>query len=207
MKNITTTVLGFDVPVSGVPETLPEAVESAGGEQNLVDTFVNQRKFHNTNTEARAAVVDALVEVTNIARLTELKATPTKSDPNKTTEVDAESEQQYTDRVRAETKMTTAQLWDLVKDKVGVLAFKGQGEARGGGARTTKGDLTNAKVLIDAGEAKYNLAITMLEQKNPGLTVERDEKNVPKIESLAKALQTNRARAQAEENAALGIAA
>ena len=84
MKNITTTVLGFDVPVQGVPETLAEAITSAGGEQNLVDTFVNQRKFHNTNTEARSEVVAALIEATNIARLTELKPTPTKSDPKKT---------------------------------------------------------------------------------------------------------------------------
>ena len=83
MKNITTSVLGFDVPVSNVPETVAECITSAGGEQNLVDGFVAYRKFHNTNTEARGSVVDALEKVTGIKRETEQVKSPTKADPNR----------------------------------------------------------------------------------------------------------------------------
>ena len=207
MKNITTSVLGFDPPVSNVPETVPECVTSAGGEENLVAGFVSYRKFHNTNTEARAAIVDALEKVTGIKRETEQVKSPTKADPNRVIDKFAESEQQYADRVRAETKQTTEQLWELIKDEVGVIEFKGQGEARVGGPRVGKMDTTYAQTLIDSGAEVYNKAVGMLQQKNPGLEVELDEAGAPKLESLANAIKVNRARKLAEEKAELGIAA
>jgi hypothetical protein len=207
MKEMTTSVLGHDVPVSGVPTTLDEAVASAGGEQELVDAFVNFRKFHNTNTEARAAVVEAYEEVTGVKRETEQVKSPTKSDPERMVEKFAESEQQYADRVRAQTGQTPAQIWETIKEKVGTLEFKGKGEARVGGPRLAKMDTEYAQKLIAAGTELYTQAVAKLQQKNPGLTIEMDEAGVPKVESLAAALRANRARIEAAEKADLGVAA
>jgi hypothetical protein len=215
MKTITTSVLGFDVPVAGVPETLQEAIESAGGEENLVQTFVDQRRFHNTNTEARAAVVAALEKATGIKR--KMKQVPSAKDPSKFSEQPDESEQQYSDGVRAQVKQdnpelkdaaaVTAYLWDAIKDDEDVagIVFKGQGEGRGaGGPRTTKTDVIHATILLKT-DADWQRAVAMLTQKNPGLVVELDEAGKPTVASLANALRINRARAQAEENAALGL--
>lgn len=215
MKNSSTSVLGFEtVPVSGEPETVAECTAAAGGEANLVGQWVGFVKAHRTNTEARGIITDALEECTSIARSTRQKPTPSKSDPNKTTEVYDESEQQYSDRVRAETKQTTEQLWTAIiateawktSTVDGAIQFKAVGEPRGAGlGRLAKQDTTNAETLVKSGKAQQ--AIDMLEQKNPGLKVEVDEAGAPKVESLAAALRTNRQRLQKEEDAALGIAA
>lgn len=201
-------MLGFEnVPVSDQPETIAECVAAAGGEQNLVDQWVGFVKAHRTNTEARGVITEALEEVTGITRSTRQKPTPSKSDPNKTTEVYDESEQQYSDRVRAETKQTTEQLWNSIGAKVGTIAFKAVGEPRTGVGRLAKQDTTNAEVLCKDPD-KAAQAVQLLESKNPGLKIELDEASgLPKVESLASALRTNRQRLQNEENAALGIAA
>jgi hypothetical protein len=215
MKTSTTSVLGFEnVPVSGVPETLAECVSAAGGEQNLVDQWVGFVNAHRTNTEARGIITDTFEEVFSIARSTKQKATPSKSDPNKTTEVYDESEQQFSDRVRAETKQTTEQIWEAItasdawKNNTtdGAIPFKAIGAPRGSGmGRLAKQDTTNAETLIKAG--KSAAAVDMLQSKNPGLTIELDDAGVAKVESLAAALRTNRQRLQKEEDAALGLAA
>lgn len=203
MKDTTTSVLGFDVPVSGHPTDLKECVEAAGGEQKLVDGWTDYIKFHKTNTSARSAVVEALETVLGIERETETVKSPTKADPNRTVEKYAESEQTFAQRAISQSGKSKQEVWDLIKDQVGTIPFIGEGRA--GVGRLAKQDTVKAQTLVDAD--KWQQAVQLLEQKNPGLKVEMDEAGKPKIESLAQALRTNRKRLETEENAALGIAA
>jgi hypothetical protein len=205
MKSITTSVCGFDLEVSGVPETLEELVKAAGGEQAVVDTFVNHKKYHVVNTEARSALSEALGEITSIEREVQKVKSPTKSDPDREVEKFAESEQEYVDRVVAQSGQTREALAPQVKVKVGTIAFKAVGEARVGGPRLAKMDTEYASKLIAAGADMFNQAVAKLQQKNPGLTIEMDEAGTPKLESLASALRVNRARLEAESKAELGV--
>jgi hypothetical protein len=204
MKDTTTSVLGFDVPISGHPTDLKECIEAAGGEQNLVDGWTDYIKFHKTNTAARSAVVEALENALGVERETETVKSPTKADPNRTIEKYAESEQTFAQRVISQSGKSKTEVWDLIKDQVGTIPFKG--EARAGGGRLPKQDTAMATTLIEAAD-KWPKAVQLLEQKNPGLKVEMDESGKPKVESLAAALRTNRKRLESESAAELGIAA
>jgi hypothetical protein len=203
MKNTTTSVLGFDVPISGHPTDLQECIEAAGGEQNLVDGWTDYIKFHKTNTAARSAVVDALETVLGIERETETVKQTTSKGVVKEVEKYAESEQTFAQRAIAQSGKTKQEIWDLIKDQVGTVPFKG--EARAGGGRLPKQDTVMAQTLIDSD--KWSAAVEKLEQKNPGLKVEMDDAGKPKVESLAQALRTNRRRIEADTAAELGIAA
>lgn len=205
MKDTTTSVLGYDVPVTGQPETLQECVAAAGGEQNLVDGWVDYIRFHKTNTSARSAVVDALVEVLGAKRATEQVKSPTKADPNRMVEKTTESEQTFADRVLSQSGKTRSEVWDMIKEDVGSIPFVGTGR-EGGPGRLAKQDTVKAQTLIDT-EGKWQQAVQLLEQKNPGLKIEMGDDGKPKVESLAQALRTNRRRLEAEANAELGLAA
>lgn len=205
MKDTTTSVLGFDVPVTGQPETLQECVAAAGGEQNLVDGWVDYIRFHKTNTSARSAVVDAFEEVLKVERATEKVKSPTKADPNRMVDKFSESEQTFADRVVSQSGKTRAEIWDMIKEEVGQIPFRGEGR-EGGVGRLAKQDTVKAQTLIDAAD-KWPTAVQLLESKNPGLKIEMDDDGKPKVESLASALRTNRKRLETEENASLGLAA
>lgn len=203
MKDTTTSVLGFDVPVSGHPTDLKECIEAAGGEQNLVDGWTDYIKFHKTNTAARSEVVAALESVLGVERETESVKSPTKADPNRTVDKFSESEQTFAQRVISQSGKSKAEIWDMIKDQVGTVPFKG--EARAGGGRLPKQDTVMAQTLIDSD--KWTAAVEKLEQKNPGLKIEMDENGKPKVESLASGLRANRKRIEAETAEELGVAA
>lgn len=205
MKNSTTSVLGFNPPVSNVPENIAECVTAAGGEQELVDQWVAYTFAHKVNTSARAAIVDALEETTGNKRATEKVKSPTKADPNREVEKYSESEQTYADRVRAELGQTTEQIWPTIAEAVGTIEFKAVGEPRTGTSRVGKEDAKNAETLL-ASDVWKN-AVELLVQKNPGLEIANGDDGKPTVESLAAALRTNRQRIAKEENALLGIAA
>jgi|SRR5215831_19006085 len=208
MKDSTTSTLGCDVPVSGVSTTIPELVEAAGGEQPLIDKVVGWGMAHNVNTVARGLITEALEEITGEARKTKQKSSPTKSDPNNTIEVPDESEQTYTDRVCALQGWTREQMWEAVKDKVGVIPFKLVGEPRTGGpGRVGKEDAKKAETLLNGGDAMWQQAIKLLLQKNPGLEIPVQDNGMPTVEVLANAIKVNRIRQQKEADAELGLAA
>jgi hypothetical protein len=221
MKNITTSVLGFDVPVNNVPETLQEAITAAGGEQQLLDGWLAYIRFHRTNTEARSVVAERIGEITGIERKTKEVAAPTKTDPNNTREEWDETEGDYVKRAIAEHGVDMVELLPLVlnggytvKDDKGVetqsgplsVDFSAQGAVRSGGPKKLAQVYTkSATQLIGLGPEKYENAVKMLEQANPGTTIARGEDNVPTIESLAAALKTNKERVEKEANTALGL--
>ena len=207
MKDTTTSVLGFDVPVTGQPETLQECVTAAGGEEKLVKGWTEYIRFHKTNTSARSAVVDAMEEVLGIKRATEQVKSPTKADPNRMVTRPSESEQTFADRAVAQSGKTRPEVWDLIKDNVGSIPFEAQGEGRGGPGRLAKQDTEKAQTLLAAPAEKLAFAIQLLTSKNPGLVIENDDAGKPTIESLATALRTNRQRLQKEADAEMGLAA
>lgn len=206
MKTILTSVLGVDVPVTDVPETLDEAITSAGGEQKLVDTFVNHIKFHKTNGSAREAVTSALEKATGIKFKTEQKSSPTKADPNRMIEVETETEQEYANRVFAESGQTAEQL--AASGAFADLTVKFDAVSTrepGAGRKMAKVYTESAEKLVALGADTYNKSIGLLESSNPGLKIDRDEQGAPKVDSLAAALKRNKERVEAEANAALGL--
>jgi len=208
MKDGTTSTLGVDVPVSGIPTSVAELIEAAGGEQILIDKVNGWAIAHNTNTEARGRITDALEEVTGESRKTKQKASPTKSDPNNTIEVYDESEQTYTDRVCALKSWTREQMWDAVGAKVGTVPYKLVGEPRAGGpGRVGKEDAKKAETLLNGGDKMWQTAVQLLLQKNPGLEIPLQENGQPTVETLANAIKVNRIRQQKEADAELGLAA
>lgn len=220
MKDTTTSVLGFDVPVTGQPTELQEAITAAGGEQQLMDGWLNYIRFHKTNTEARAEVSDRIANLTGIQRATKTVKAPTKSDPNNEREEWDETEAEHVKRAIAASGKTLAEIaTDLLggftytnekNETVTVeplsIAFSAQGQARTSTPKTiAKVYQKSAQTLIEKGEAVYNNAITLLQQANPGLEVARNDQGVPEVESLAAALKANRDRVEKESNAALGL--
>lgn len=206
MKQITTSVLGFEPPISGVPETMAECIGLVGSEQGVVDIFVNHIRFHRTNSDAREAIVEALEKVTGVARTKEMVDSPTKADPKRKAEQFTESEQQYAQRAVAQSGQTVEQLAPAVLAEVGTIEFKAVGAPRTpGGKSALKVYTEGATKLISLGADTYGKAIATLVQSNPGITVETEEDGTPKVDSLAAALRTNMERVQKEQQALLGL--
>lgn len=216
MKQITTSVLGFEVPVNNVPENMEEATKAAGGETSLLEGWLNYIRFHRTNTEARAEVAERISALLGVQRKTKEVKAPTTKDPNNTREEWDESEADFVKRAIAESGKTLAEIapqimageFEIEGKAAGPLSieFSAQGATRTGGPRKIAQVYTkSAQQLIDKGDVVFNKAITMLEQANPGVTVARDDAGKPDTESLANALKANRDRVEKEANAALGL--
>lgn len=70
MKTETRELLGFEVPVVGVLETLAEAHEKLGSEVEIIDTINAQVLAHSHFTILRRVIVKKVVELTGIKQLT-----------------------------------------------------------------------------------------------------------------------------------------
>ncbi len=206
MKQITTSSLGFDVPVTGVPETLDEAATVFGGADKVLDAAITYIRLHRTNTEVREELCDRIEKATSVPRLTKQVKSPTTEDPNRMTEEWDESESEYAKRALASFGKTAAEIAPTVLAGLAV-EFKAIGAARTGGPKMAKIYTSAATQLIALGADKFNASITLLEQANPGTTVERDEAGAPKVDSLANALRVNQQRVIAESQKLLGLAA
>lgn len=196
-------MLGFEVPVTDVPETLEECIVAAGGEEQLKNAFLNYIRFHRTNTEARAEVAEKVEKLTGIPRSTKEVKAPTAADPNNTREEYDETEAEYVKRAIAESGNGAA-LTPQILDGLSIK-FSAQGATRVGGPKKVAQVYTKAAEQLMGDEAKLNNAVKILESKNPGTTVARDENGKVLVESLAAALKVNKERVEAEANAALGL--
>lgn len=70
MKNDTRELLGFNVPVVGIVETLAEAVTAAGSEQAVLNDYVSNVLAHSHYTILRRKIVETLETLTGIKRKT-----------------------------------------------------------------------------------------------------------------------------------------
>ncbi len=203
MKNITTSVLGFEVPVTDVPENLQEMITAAGGEEAALQGWLNYIRFHKTNTEARSEVADRVEKITGIARSSKMVKAPTKADPNNEREEWDESEADYVKRALAE-HGDGASLTPQILDGLSIK-FSAQGAARVGGPKKVAQVYTKAAQQLMEDATKLAKAVTLLEGKNPGVQIATDDQGKVVLESLAAALKVNKERTDRESNAALGL--
>lgn len=66
MKTETRELLGFNVPVVGIAETLPELIAAAGSEEAIVKDANNQTLAHSHFTILRRVITKTLVQLTGI---------------------------------------------------------------------------------------------------------------------------------------------
>lgn len=64
MKTITRELLGFEVPLNGVAETLEEIVSAAGNDTRVVDLANNYVLFHGHYDTVRDKIIETLVKLT-----------------------------------------------------------------------------------------------------------------------------------------------
>lgn len=71
MKSVKKDILGFEVEIPNIPETLAELVAAAGSEQAVLDGALAYTLYHSHFTKLRTAIVEKLEKLTGIARETE----------------------------------------------------------------------------------------------------------------------------------------
>ena len=196
-------MLGFEVPVTDVPENLQEMITAAGGEEAALQGWLNYIRFHKTNTEARSEVADRVEKITGITRSSKMVKAPTKADPNNEREEWDESEADYVKRALAE-HGDGASLTPQILDGLSIK-FSAQGAARVGGPKKVAQVYTKAAQQLMEDATKLAKAVKLLEGKNPGVQIATDDQGKVVLESLAAALKVNKERTDRESNAALGL--
>jgi len=93
MKTVTKDILGFELPIPGVADSLAEAAQKSGSEERALAYLNNYVLFHSHFTKLRSKVVAKLVELTRIPMLTEQKGEKT---------VVIETDGDYIDRLESE---------------------------------------------------------------------------------------------------------
>jgi inactivated superfamily I helicase len=93
MRNETREILGIEVQITGIADTLAEAITAAGSEAAVLNDYNGAVLAHSHYTQVRKTVCAKLNELTGIKRLT-------KKHGDK--EVFDETEAAYVDRVREE---------------------------------------------------------------------------------------------------------
>lgn len=93
MKTENKDILGFNVPVVGIAETLNEAVAAAGSEEAVLKDFNSNVLAHSHYTILRRVIVKTLVALTGVKLLTEKEGEK---------EVVTETEGEYLARLRTE---------------------------------------------------------------------------------------------------------
>ena len=71
MKTENRELLGFNVPVVGIAETLGEAISAAGSDEAVLKDFNNNVLAHSHYTILRRVIVKTLVALTGIKQITE----------------------------------------------------------------------------------------------------------------------------------------
>lgn len=186
MKTETRELLGFNVPVVGIAETLAEAVTAAGSEDAVLKDFNSNVLAHSHYTILRRAIVKGLVQLTGIKLLT-------KKDGDK--DVIDETDGEY--RARLETQLGedvlnsyATQISDLVS-KIPIDYVPG---TRGSG-----GDSTPAKKwLAYYDQLKAENKLDAFCAKN-GITATNEDELKIAVANKVKAIVTAKVQAAAKE--------
>lgn len=153
MSTITKEVLGFNVPVVGVADSLTQLAEFAGSEQRALDFANNYVIFHKHLGTLRDAIVKKLVEKTGVKMLT-------KKEGEK--EVVNETAAEYIERLEEELGGEGS----LVKYEVDIQAvcdalavdYKVTVRGTGAGTKLAQKYLTMASAIVEAGKADAFIA-------------------------------------------------
>ena len=145
MKNEQREILGIPIMITGICETLAEAIAAAGSEQAVLNDYNANVLAHSHYTEVRKVICAKLAEVTGIKRLTKKHG-----EGENAKEVFDETEAAYVDRVREELgdEMFNEQI-AAVQSAVAALPVDYKPGTRGSGGATAK----PAKKWIDQVDA------------------------------------------------------
>lgn len=80
MKTETKEILGFNVPIVGIVETLDEAISAAGSKEAVLKDYVNNVLAHSHYTVVRKVIIATLVAATGIAQIKNEKGVVTEKD-------------------------------------------------------------------------------------------------------------------------------
>ena len=153
MSTITKEVLGFNVPVVGVADSLTQLAEFAGSEQRALDFANNYVIFHKHLGTLRDTIVEKLVEKTGVKMLT-------KKEGEK--EVVNETAAEYIERLEEELGGEGS----LVKYEADIQAvcaaiavdYKVTVRGTGAGTKPAQKYLTMASAIVEAGKADAFIA-------------------------------------------------
>lgn len=159
MSTITKEVLGFDVPVVGVADSLTQLAEFAGSEQRALDFANNYVIFHKHLGTLRDAIVKKLIEVTGVAMLT-------KKEGEK--DVIDETPADYIERLEEELggEGSLAKYAADIQSVCSAISvdYKVTVRGTGAGSKPAQKYLTMASAIVEAGKAdafiaKYGLDV------------------------------------------------
>lgn len=159
MSTINKEVLGFDVPVVGVADSLTQLAEFAGNEQRALDFANNYVIFHKHLGTLRDAIVAFFVKETGVKMLT-------KKEGDK--EVIDETPAEYIERLEEEMggEGSLAKFQDQINSLCAAIAVDYKVTVRGTGASSKPAQkyLTMASAIKDAGKldafiAKFGLDV------------------------------------------------
>lgn len=130
MRNETREILGIEVMIVGIADSLSEAITLAGSESAVLNDYNSQILAHSHFTEVRRVICAKLTEITGIKRLT-------KKHGEK--EVFNETELAYVDRVREELgEEGFAEHIGAIQTAVAALQVDYKPGTRGSGGSTAK---------------------------------------------------------------------
>lgn len=125
MKNENREILGFNVPIIGIVETLDEAISASGSKEAVLKDFNNNVLAHSHFGVVRRIVVATLEKATGVARI--------KNDKGAMVEKDAE----YVARLETELGEAGLKAYEAaVADAVGKVAVDYTPGTRGQGSST-----------------------------------------------------------------------
>lgn len=153
MSTITKEVLGFNVPVVGVADSLTQLAEFAGSEQRALDFANNYVIFHKHLGTLRTAIVKKLVELTNVKQAT-------TKDGDK--EVVSETDNEYIERLEEELggEGSLAKYEADIQAVCNAIAvdYKVTVRGTGAGSKPAQKYLTMASAIVEAGKADAFIA-------------------------------------------------
>lgn len=185
MKSVNKEILGFNVPVSGVAETVEELVSACGNGERAVELANNYILFHVHFSKVRTKIVAFLEEKTGVKRESE---TTGEGDDKKTviTEKDAE----YIGRLEEAQGGLTQYAEDIAKLVADMPVDYTKSVSTGVTSAPAKKWLAYYDSLVEAGKldafiAKHSIATDGLSEEAIKLAVVAKVKSV--VEAAAKA--------------------
>lgn len=173
MKTLNKELLGFNVPITGVAETLPELVAACGSEERVVALANNYVLYHQHYTKVRDGMIAKLLELTGKKLETNEKGKVT------------ETNEEFIGRAEEETEGGLAQFESAIAEVVAGIAVDYSQPVRGVG----EGSVVAKKWLayydklveeskLDAFISKHELDVSGLDEEATKIVVAKKVKEI-----------------------------